>query len=57
MAQYMFSVHSVDGGGGPEKMTQEEMQQGWQKISILESHEVAVPSAEVRPPERRNNPP
>ena len=36
MAQYMFSVHSVDGGGGPEKMTKEEMQQGWQKISILE---------------------
>ena len=29
----------------------------WQKISILESHEVAVPSAEVRPPDRRNNPP
>jgi hypothetical protein len=29
MARYMFSVHSVDGGGDPEKMTEEEMQQGW----------------------------
>ena len=36
MAQYTFSVHSVDGGGGPEKMIEEEMQQGWQKISALE---------------------
>ena len=35
MAQYMFSVHSVEGGGRPE-MTEEEMQQGWQKINILE---------------------
>lgn len=35
MARYLFSVHSVDGGGGPE-MTEEEMQQGWQRINILE---------------------
>jgi hypothetical protein len=35
MARYMFSVHSVAGGGVPE-MTEEEMQQGWQKINILE---------------------
>ena len=35
MAQYMFSVHSVEGGGGPE-MSEEEMQQGWQKINVLE---------------------
>ena len=35
MARYMFSVHSGAGGGVPE-MTEEEMQQGWQKINILE---------------------
>ena len=35
MARYMFSVHSVAGGSVPE-MTEEEMQQGWQKINILE---------------------
>ena len=35
MARYMFSVHSVAGGGVPE-MTEEEMQQGWQNINILE---------------------
>ena len=35
MAQYMLSVHSVDGEAGPER-TAEEMQQLMQKISILE---------------------
>jgi hypothetical protein len=35
MARYMFSVHSVGGGGVPE-MTEEETQAGWEKISILE---------------------
>src|SRR5437899_8135709 len=35
MAQYMFSVHSVDGGGGPQ-MNVEEMQRSWQKILVLE---------------------
>ena len=35
MSQYLFSVHSVEGGGVPE-MTEEEMQQGWQKILVLE---------------------
>lgn len=35
MAQYMFSAYSVDGETGPS-MTEEEMQQGWQKIMILE---------------------
>jgi hypothetical protein len=35
MARYMFSVHSVSGGGVPE-MTEDEMHQGWQRITILE---------------------
>ena len=35
MARYMFSVHSVADGSVPE-MTEEEMQQGWQNINILE---------------------
>ena len=35
MARYLLSVHSVAGGGVPE-MTEEEMQQGWKKINILE---------------------
>ena len=35
MSQYLFSVHSVEGGGVPE-MTEEEMQGSWQKIRVLE---------------------
>ena len=35
MAQYMFSAYSVEGAAHPE-MTEEEMQQGWQKILALE---------------------
>ena len=35
MAQYMFSAYSVEGDGRPE-MTEEQMQQGWQKIMVLE---------------------
>ena len=35
MAQYMFSAYSVEGETGPA-MTEEEMQQSWQKILILE---------------------
>lgn len=35
MARYLLSVHNVTGGGVPE-MTEEEMQQGWQKINSLE---------------------
>jgi hypothetical protein len=35
MARYMFSVHTVDGGGAPG-MSEEEMQQAWKKINILE---------------------
>jgi hypothetical protein len=35
MAQYMFSAYSVEGEAGPE-MTEEEMQEGWQKILVLE---------------------
>jgi hypothetical protein len=35
MAQYMFSAYSVEGAARPQ-MTEEEMQQGWQKILVLE---------------------
>src|SRR6266705_1858859 len=35
MAQYMFSTYSVEGAARPE-MPEEEMQQGWQKILVLE---------------------
>ena len=35
MAQYMFSVYSVEGEASPE-MSEEDMQQGWQKIMVLE---------------------
>jgi len=35
MAQYLLSVHSVDGEAGPE-MSEEEMQQFMQKINVLE---------------------
>ena len=35
MAQYMFSAYSVDGEPRPE-MTEEEMQESWQKILTLE---------------------
>jgi hypothetical protein len=35
MAQYLFSAYSVEGAARPE-MTEEEMQQGWQKILVLE---------------------
>ena len=35
MARYMFSVHSVEGGGGPAR-TQEEMQQMMKDIGVLE---------------------
>ena len=35
MAQYMFSAYSVEGAARPE-MTEEQMQQGWQKILVLE---------------------
>lgn len=35
MARYMFSAYSVEGSARPE-MSEEEMQQGWQKIMVLE---------------------
>ena len=35
MAKYMFSAYSVEGEARPE-MSEEEMQQGWQKIMVLE---------------------
>jgi len=35
MTQYMFSAYSVEGAAGPP-MTEEEMEQGWQKILVLE---------------------
>jgi hypothetical protein len=35
MAQYMFSAYSVAGAARPQ-MTEEEMQQGWQKVLVLE---------------------
>jgi hypothetical protein len=35
MAQYMFSAYSVEGAARLE-MTEEEMEQGWQKILVLE---------------------
>jgi hypothetical protein len=35
MAQYMFSAYGVEDADGPP-MTEEEMQQGWQKILVLE---------------------
>ena len=35
MAQYMFAAYSVEGVARPE-MSEEEMQQGWQKILVLE---------------------
>jgi hypothetical protein len=35
MAQYMFATYSVEGADRPE-MSEEEMQQGWQKIMVLE---------------------
>jgi hypothetical protein len=41
MAQYLFSTYSVEGGGRPE-MTEEEMQQGWQKILVLEQEMKSV---------------
>jgi hypothetical protein len=54
MARYMFSVHSVDGGGGPE-MTEEEMQQGWKRINALEedlkSHNALVFSGRLTQPD------
>jgi hypothetical protein len=34
MARYMFSAYSVEGAA--PQMTEEEMQQGWQKILVLE---------------------
>ena len=54
MAQYMLSVHSVAGGGVPT-MTDEEMQQSWQKITVLEeemkSSGAWVLSARLHPPD------
>jgi hypothetical protein len=41
MAQYLFSVHSVDGEARPE-MTEEEMKQSWQKILVLEEEMKSV---------------
>jgi len=35
MAQYLLSVHSVE-GEVPEPMTEEEMQPSWKQVSILE---------------------
>jgi hypothetical protein len=35
MAQYMFAAYSAGGEAGPA-MTEEEMQQSWQKILVLE---------------------
>jgi hypothetical protein len=35
MAQYMFSAYDVEGAAHPQ-MTEEEVQQGWQKILVLE---------------------
>ena len=35
MAQYMFSAYSVEGEARRE-MTEEQMQQGWKKIMVLE---------------------
>ena len=35
MAQYMFSAYS-DEGEARSEMSEEEMQQGWQKIMVLE---------------------
>jgi hypothetical protein len=35
MAQYMFSAYEVEGAARPQ-MTEEEVQQGWQKILVLE---------------------
>src|SRR6266516_4021145 len=35
MARYMFSAYSVEGAASPE-MSEEEMQQGWKKILVLE---------------------
>ena len=54
MAQYMFSVHS--GGGDPRPpMTEEEMQQSWQRINALEEEMKAaaafVLSARLHPPD------
>jgi hypothetical protein len=35
MTQYMFAAYSVEGAGRPD-LSDEEMQQGWQKILALE---------------------
>lgn len=54
MAQYMLSVHSGAGEARPQ-MSEEEMQQGWQKINALEeelkSSGAWVFSARLHPPD------
>ncbi len=54
MAQYMLSVHSVAGGARPQ-MTEEERQQSWRKITVLEeemkSSGAWVLSARLHPPD------
>lgn len=53
MARYMLSVHSV--AAAPRQMTEEEMQQSWQKINALEEEmkasDALVLSARLHPPD------